>query len=161
MSITSVEKDFDNQTLIMIADFNAPLERVWTLWEDPRQLEKWWGPPGYPSTFEEHNLTPGGQVTYYMTSPEGETHRGWWRIDAVAPPTSLEFTDGFADQEGNPVEDMPVSTVHMQLSEHAGGTRMELRSVFASRDQMQQSLDMGVVEGMQAAIGQMDALLAA
>lgn len=161
MSITSVEKDLDNLTLILTTDFNAPLDRVWTLWEDPRQLEKWWGPPGYPSTFEEHNLTPGGQVTYYMTSPEGEKHRGWWRVSKVTPPTSLEFTDGFADQEGNPIEDMPVSTVHMQLSEHAGGTRMELRSVFATRDQMQQSLDMGVEEGIQAAIGQMDALLAA
>jgi uncharacterized protein YndB with AHSA1/START domain len=161
VSITSVEKDFDNRTLILIADFNAPLERVWTLWEDPRQLEKWWGPPGFPSTFEEHNLIPGGQVTYYMTGPEGETHRGWWRIDAVTPPTSLRFTDGFADQQGNPIEDMPVSSVHMQLSEHAGGTRMELRSVFASREQMQQTLDMGAAEGMQESIGQMDALLAA
>lgn len=160
MSVTSVEKDFDNTTLTLIADFSAPLDRVWTLWEDPRQLERWWGPPTYPSTFEEFNLTPGGQVTYYMTSPEGEKHRGWWRIIAVSPPTSLEFTDGFADQEGNPIEDMPVSTVHMQLSDHASGTRMEMRSIFASREQMQQTVDMGAVEGMQESISQMDALLA-
>lgn len=161
MSITSVEKDFDNQTLTLIADFNAPLDRVWTLWEDPRQLEKWWGPPTYPATFEEHNLTPGGQVTYYMTSPEGEKYRGWWRIDTVTPPTSLAFTDGFADQDGNPVEDMPVSTMRMQLSEFGGGTRMELRSTFATREQMQKLVDMGMVEGIQESIGQMDALLAA
>jgi len=161
VSITSVEKDFDNQTLTLIADFNAPLDRVWTLWEDPRQLEKWWGPPTYPATFEEHNLTPGGQVTYYMTSPEGEKYRGWWRIDTVTPPTSLAFTDGFADQDGNPVEDMPVSTMRMQLSEFGGGTRMELRSTFATREQMQKLVDMGMVEGIQESIGQMDALLAA
>lgn len=161
MSVTSVEKDFDNTTLTLIADFNAALDRVWTLWEDPRQLERWWGPPTYPSTFEAFNLTPGGLVTYYMTSPEGEQHRGWWRIIAVTPPTSLEFTDGFADQEGNPIEDMPVSTVSIKLSENAGGTRMEMRSVFASREQMQQTMDMGAVEGMQESIGQMDALLAA
>ena len=161
MSITSVEKDLDNLTLILTAEFNAPLDRVWTLWEDPRQLEKWWGPPGYPSTFEEHNLAPGGQVTYYMTSPEGERHRGWWRIDAVNPPTSLDLTDGFADADGNPAEDMPVGTMHMQLSEFGGGTRMELRSVFASGEQMQRSLDMGIEEGIKASIGQIDALLAA
>ena len=161
MSVTSVEKDFDNQTLTLIADFDAPLDRVWTLWEDPRQLERWWGPPGYPATFEEFNLTPGGRVTYYMTTPEGEKHRGWWRIDAVNPPTSLNLTDGFADADGNPAEDMPVGTMHMQLSEFGGGTRMELRSVSATREQMQQLVDMGMVEGIQASVGQMDALLAA
>jgi hypothetical protein len=37
---------------------------------------------------------------------------------------------------------------------------MELRSVFESREQMEQLVSMGVVEGLQQAVGQMDALLA-
>ena len=160
MSVTSVDKDFDNLTLTLIADFDAPAERVWELWADPRQLERWWGPPTHPATFEEHDLNPGGNVAYYMTSPEGEKFRGWWRITAVQPPTSLEFTDGFADQDGNPVPDMPVSTVRMQLSSHDGRTRMELRSAFDSREQMEELMKMGAAEGLQQSVGQMDALLA-
>jgi len=160
MSVTGVTKDLDNLTLTLVADFDAPIERVWQLWADPRQLERWWGPPTYPATVEQHDLTPGGQVTYYMTGPEGEKPRGWWRITSVNPPTSLEFTDGFADQDGTPIADMPISTVHMQLTEHDGGTRMELRSTFESREQMEQLLDMGAAEGLQQAVGQMDALLA-
>jgi uncharacterized protein YndB with AHSA1/START domain len=109
---------------------------------------------------EEHELTPGGDVTYFMTGPGGETHRGWWRVASVDPPKSLEFTDGFADQDGTPIADMPTTTVRMRLTEHDGGTRMEMRSVFDSREQMQQLVDMGAVEGMQEAVGQMDALLA-
>ena len=65
-----------------------------------------------------------------------------------------------ADQDGAPVPDMPVSTVRMQLTEHEGGTRMELRSSFESREQMEQILEMGVAEGLEQAVGQMDALLA-
>ena len=160
MSVTSVDKDFDNLTLTLIADFDAPAERVWELWADPRQLERWWGPPTHPATFEEHDLNPGGKVAYFMTSPEGERVRGWWRITAVQPPTSLEFTDGFADQDGNPVPDMPVSTVRMQLSSHDGRTRMELRSAFDSREQMEELMKMGAAEGLQQSVGQMDALLA-
>ena len=160
MSVTSVDKDFDSLTLTMTADFDAPAERVWELWADPRQLERWWGPPSHPATVEEHDLSPGGDVTYFMTSPEGEKHRGWWKITSVDPPRSLEFTDGFADQDGTPVADMPTTTVRMQLTEHDGGTRMELRSVFDSREQMEQLMDMGAAEGMQQSIGQMDALLA-
>jgi uncharacterized protein YndB with AHSA1/START domain len=49
MSVTRVDKDLDTLTLTLIADFDAPIERVWQLWADPRKLERWWGaadPPG-------------------------------------------------------------------------------------------------------------------
>jgi uncharacterized protein YndB with AHSA1/START domain len=161
MTVTSVTKDLDNLTLTLVADLDAPAERVWQLWADPRQLERWWGPPTHPATVEEHDLTPGGGVTYFMTGPDGERYRGWWRVASVNPPKSLEFTDGFADQDGTPVADMPVTTVQLQLTERDGGTRMELRSVYDSREQMEQLMTMGMVEGLQQAVGQMDALLAA
>jgi uncharacterized protein YndB with AHSA1/START domain len=160
MSVTNVDKDFDSLTLTLMADFDAPIGRVWQLWADPRQLERWWGPPSHPATVEEHDLTPGGDVTYFMTGPDGEKHRGWWRVTAVDPPKSLEFTDGFADHDGTPIADMPTTTVQMQLVEHQGGTRMELRSMFDSREQMEQLVSMGMAEGLQQAVGQMDALLA-
>lgn len=160
MTVTRVDKDFDNLTLTLVADFAAPVDRVWQLWADPRRLERWWGPPTWPATFVDHDLAPGGSVTYYMTGPDGEKARGWWQITSVTPPTSLEFVDGFADDAGQPAADMPTTTVRMQLAEHDGGTRMELSSAFDSREQMDQLVAMGMVEGLQGAIGQMDALLA-
>lgn len=159
MSVTSIQKDFDSLTLTLIADFDAPIDRVWQLWADPRQLERWWGPPTHPATVEEHDLTPGGSVTYFMTGPDGDRHRGWWRITAVNPPKSLEFIDGFADPDGTPNADMPTSSAHMELSVRDGGTRMELRSVFDSHEQMDQLVKMGMVDGLQQAVGQMDTLL--
>ena len=159
MTVTSTDKDFDNLAITLVADFEAPIERVWDLWADPRKLERWWGPPTYPATFEKHDLSPGGEVTYFMTGPEGDTHRGWWRVTSVDAPTSLEFTDGFADDEGEPKEDMPITAVQIRLLDHDGGTRMEIRSTFDSREQMQELVDMGAVEGLQQSVGQMDALL--
>ncbi len=160
MSVTSVDKDLDALTLTLIADFDAPAERVWDLWADPRKLERWWGPPTHPATMVDHDLTPGGAVTYYMTSPEGEKYHGRWNITAVDVPTSLEFIDAFADSDGKPVDNMPASTTQMQLSSYDGKTRMELRAVFDSREQMDQLLGMGMDEGLKLAVGQMDALLA-
>ncbi|TCC21159.1 SRPBCC family protein [Kribbella speibonae] len=159
MSVTSVDKDLEALSLTLIADFDAPAERVWDLWADPRKLERWWGPPTHPATMVDHDLTPGGAVTYYMTSPEGEKYHGRWNITAVDVPTSLEFVDIFADSEGKPL-DMPASTTHMRLSSHDGKTRMELRAVFDSREQMDQLLGIGMDEGLRLAVGQMDALLA-
>lgn len=161
MSVTSVEKDHDNLTLDLVADFDAPIERVWQLWADPRKLERWWGPPSWPATMEEHDLAPGGTVSYYMTGPEGEKSHGWWRITTANPPTSLEFTDGFADEDGKPTFDMPISTIRMQLTERGDSTRMELRSAFASLEEMEKLVNMGMEEGLRLAVGQMDALLAA
>ncbi|MEU9792531.1 SRPBCC domain-containing protein [Streptomyces sparsogenes] len=161
MSVTSVDKDLDNLTLTLIADFTAPVDRVWQLWADPRQLERWWGPPTHPATVERYDLTPGGEVTYFMTGPEGDKHHGWWRVASVNPPTSLEFLDGFAHEDGKPNDEMPTTTMRVRLTEHDGGTRMELRSVFDSREQMEQMAEMGMVEGLRQAVGQMDALLGA
>lgn len=160
MSVTSVEKDYDSLSLILIADFDASVEQVWELWANPRELERWWGPPTYPATMQTHDLTPGGEVTYFMTGPEGERHHGWWKIERVNPPVSLEFTDGFADEKGEPVEELPITTAKVRLIEQNGRTRMELHSFFASRGQMEQLVEMGMVEGLKLAVGQMDALLA-
>ena len=160
MSITSLDTDLDNLTLTLVADFDAPVERVWELWADPRKLERWWGPPSHPATFEEHDLSVGARSRYYMTGPEGDRHGGWWQIEAVDPPTSLELSDGFLDSDGNPTNELHNTRMAMQLTEHDGGTRMTMRSTFASREQMQELTEMGMVEGLRQAVGQMDALVA-
>jgi uncharacterized protein YndB with AHSA1/START domain len=98
-------------------------------------------------------------VTYFMTGPEGDRHRGYWRITAIDPPKSLEFVDGFANDDGTPNTDMPTTNVVLQLTDHDGGTRMELRSVYDSREQMEQMLNMGMAEGLRESVGQIDALL--
>ena len=48
MTVTNVDSDLDRLTLTLVAEFSAPVEKVWELWSDPRQLERWWGPPGIP-----------------------------------------------------------------------------------------------------------------
>jgi uncharacterized protein YndB with AHSA1/START domain len=160
MTVTSVDKDFDKLTFTLIADFDVTVERAWQLWADPRQLERWWGPPMYPATVEEHDLTPGGDVTYYMTSPEGEKHRGYWRVTAVNPPKELDLIDGFANPDGSPNTEIATTTTQVRLSEHNGGTRMELRAVYDTREQMEQVMQMGMEEGIKLAVGQIDAILA-
>ena len=58
MSVVSVEKDYDRRSLVLVAEFEAPIDQVWRLWADPRLLERWWGPPTHPATVEKHHLPP-------------------------------------------------------------------------------------------------------
>jgi uncharacterized protein YndB with AHSA1/START domain len=161
MSVTSIVKDREAKTMTISAEFDAAVDRIWELWADPRQLERWWGPPTYPATVEDHDLTPGGSVTYFMTGPEGDTHRGWWKVVSLDPPHRLEFEDGFADADGNPNPDLPVMTIRVSIeSEPNDRTRMIIETTFPSLEAMDQMVAMGMEEGINAAVSQIDQLLA-
>ena len=160
MPVTDVRHDLDNLTLTIAAEFAAPVERIWQVYADPRQLEKVWGPPTYPATVVDHDLKPGGRMTYYMTSPEGEKFAGYWQITAVDEPHSFAFDDGFADLDFNPNPDLPVSTNVYSFAPHDGGTRATYVNTYATAEGLQKVLDMGMIEGSRGAIGQIDGLLA-
>jgi uncharacterized protein YndB with AHSA1/START domain len=161
MTVTAVRKDPRTLTMTLEAEFDASPERVWQLWADPRQLERWWGPPGYPATFTRHDLAPGSRVEYHMTGPDGDQPRGYWEILEADAPHRLVFRDGFANADGTPNTDMPTNTARVRIEEIGGGrTRMSIESVFPSAEAMEQFLATGTDEGLTRALGQIDAILA-
>lgn len=160
MTIASVHKDSETLTMTITAHFDAPIARVWEMWENPRLLERWWGPPTYPTTVVDHDLTPGGGVSYFMTGPEGDQARGWWRVLVVDAPHRLEFENGFADESGSPNLDMPTMIIRVALSEGStGATQMAIVTAFPSFEAMKHIMSMGMEEGMSSAIAQIDAIL--
>jgi uncharacterized protein YndB with AHSA1/START domain len=160
VTVVSTTQDPENLTLTLVVDLAAPPARVWQVWADPRQLERWWGPPTWPATFVEHEVTPGGASRYFMTGPGGERSHGWWRMLSVDEPRSLEFEDGFADEGGRPTE-MPSMTSRVELEETPSGTQMTIRSAFRSAEDMERLMAVGVAEGMTSAAAQIDELLLA
>jgi uncharacterized protein YndB with AHSA1/START domain len=161
MTVTAVRKDPQSLNLTVEAEFDATPDRVWQLWADPRQLERWWGPPTYPATFTKHDLAPGSRVEYHMTGPEGDQPRGYWEIDEVEPPHRLVFHDGFANDDGTPNTDLPGNEVIVTIEEaDAGRTRMSIASNFPTPEAMEQLIAMGMEQGLTQAVGQIDAILA-
>ena len=161
MTVTNVDKDLDACTLTITAEFDAPLERVWELWADPRKLERWWGPPTYPATFTKHDLAPGGRVESYMTGPAGDQPHGYWDVLEVEPPRRILFRAGFANADGTPNTDLPINTIRVGIEEVAEGrTRMSIEIAFPSTKAMEQVLAMGTEEGLSQSVGQIDAILA-
>jgi uncharacterized protein YndB with AHSA1/START domain len=162
MPVTDVQHDLDALTITITADFAAPVERVWEVYADPRQLERVWGPPGYPATFVDHDLVPGGRMTYFMTSPEGEKYYGYWDVTGVQQPGRLDFQDGFAlDDTFTRNPDLPEVDNTYTFAASDGGTRATFVGSYSSPEALQKVLDMGVVEGSTLAINQIDDLLAA
>jgi uncharacterized protein YndB with AHSA1/START domain len=161
MTVTAVRKDLDRLTLSLDAEFDAPPARVWELWADPRQLERWWGPPSYPATVTAHDLRSGGRVEYLMTGPTGDQPRGYWEIVAAEAPRRLSFRDGLANADGTPNPEVPRHEVDVTIAELGNGrTRMSIESIFPDPAAMEQMLAMGMEQGLTQAVGQIDAILA-
>ena len=160
MTVIDSSNDAEQLTLTVVAEFDADIERVWQVWEDARKLERWWGPPTYPATFTRHEFVVGGQSRYFMTGPNGETPRGWWRIDAIEKPRSLDFANGLAGDDGEPAPGVAPAAGHVSFDALGERTRMTVLTRFVDAEQMHKMLDMGMQEGMTLAVGQIDALLA-
>jgi uncharacterized protein YndB with AHSA1/START domain len=161
MSVTSVMKDAETITMTVTAEYDVTAERAWQLWADPRQLERWWGPPTYPATVVDHDLRAGGRVTYFMTGPTGDTPGGFWDVLEVEAPRRLVVQDGFADDTGAPIEAMPSTRMQVDIADReGGGVVVTIASTFASVEAMEQLLAMGMEQGLREAMGQIDAVLA-
>lgn len=160
MPITSIDKDAEALTLTVVADFPVPLRRLWDAYADPRQLEKFWGPPGWPATFTRHDMAAGGRSEYYMTGPDGEKGGGYWEFVEVDAPHRFVVDDGFANPDGTANTDMPSMRVEFAFSETDGGSRLTTTTWFRSADELEQLLGMGMEGGLTAAMGQIDAVVA-
>jgi uncharacterized protein YndB with AHSA1/START domain len=159
MTVISTTTDPAARSLTVVAEFSAGPERVWALWENPRQLERWWGPPTYPATFTRHDFEVDGESRYFMTGPEGDKSRGWWRMHVIDEPRRLEFANGLAGDDGEPVPGVAPMAAYVTLEPADGGSRMTVVSKFVDEAQMEKMLAMGMSEGMTQAVSQIEGLL--
>jgi uncharacterized protein YndB with AHSA1/START domain len=161
MTVLTKTKDTEKLTLTLVAEFDATPGRVWEVFENPRQLERWWGPPTFPATFTRHDFVVGGESRYFLTGPEGESPRGWWRIDAIDKPRRLVFVNGLAADDGEPAPDVPPMSGEVTFEQVDKATRMTVVVRFVDIAQMEVMVAMQMPEGMTMAIGQIDVLLLA
>ncbi len=159
MPVTDVVTDAENLTMTVVADLAAPVERVWDAYSDPRQLERFWGPPGWPATFTHWDHTVGGKANYTMTGPRGEKASGTWEFVEIDAPRSFTVLDSFADEEGTPNPDLPSMRMTFTFEATADGTRMVNTSYFTSAEALEQVVAMGAIEGTKLAMSQLDAVL--
>lgn len=155
MPLTSVTKDAARLTLTVVGDYPVAQKRLWDAFADPRQLERFWGPPTFPATFTRHDFKVGGRAEYFLARPNGEKWSGSWKFTAVNPISSFEAQDGEDNAED---ANMPAS-MKFTFETTPTGSRMTCVTKFSSLEAMEQTTP-GMEEGLRAAIPQLDAVLA-
>ena len=155
MPLTSITKDAAKLTLTVVGDYPVPQQRLWDAFADPRQLERFWGPPAFPATFTRHDFKVGGRAEYFLTLPEGQKWNGSWKFTAVNPISSFEASDGEDNAED---ANMPAS-MKFGFESTPTGSRMTIVTQFSSIEAMEQTVP-GMEQGLRAAMPQLDVVLA-
>ena len=159
MTVITSSTNAEDLSMTMVAEFDAAPERLWNLWEDPRRLERWWGPPPYSVTFTRYEFQPGGECRYRMTGPEDMKIHGWWRMDTIDAPRRIEFAVGPSGDDGEPIPEAGSMRGVVTFERIGSRTRMTVLTQFADTAQMEEMISGGMEEGMRLQIGQIDALL--
>jgi uncharacterized protein YndB with AHSA1/START domain len=115
----------------IVRTYDAPLERVWKAWTDPKELMQWWGPDNVTIPECKVDLRVGG--TFYIVMEAGEAmgpYKGTkWPMQAeftaVEPHTKLAYT-AQAWVEGDKEETTIDQTTDITLTEEGGKTKVEV-----------------------------------
>ena len=95
-----------------------------------------------------------------MNGPDGQKSSGYWEFIDIDEPRSFEVKDGFLGEDGKPNAKMPSMRMRFTFEPHDNGTRMTTVTTFPSLQALEELLKMGMEEGLKAAMGQIDAVLA-
>jgi uncharacterized protein YndB with AHSA1/START domain len=116
------------RTVELTRIFDAPPERVFAAWTEPRHLARWFGPAGFTVHSCEIEARPGGVFRLCTRSPEGKDYwvRGLYR--ELVPPRRLVIASTADDERGVPALE---ELVEVTLTDEDGRTRLALRATAA------------------------------
>jgi uncharacterized protein YndB with AHSA1/START domain len=120
----------EKEDLVLTRVFDAPLERVWKAWTDPRQLAQWWGPAGFTNPVCEVDVRAGGALRIDMRGPDGTVYPMAGVFREVVAPEQLIFTSSALDQDGKPLFEI-LNTV--SFAGRNGKTTLTVRARVLSR----------------------------
>src|SRR3970282_872322 len=147
-----------DRELVIQRVFDAPRELVFRAYTDPEALVRWWGPREWTTEVRSMDVRPGGRWHYVMRGPGGEEAWGIATYREVVPPERLVYTDAFSDAEGSTVP--PEMEITVIFEDQGGKTLLSSTTLFASTEERQQVIEMGVVEGMGQTLDRLDEYLA-
>ena len=77
---------------------DAPRERVWRAWTDPKEMSAWFGPKGSETTHSDLDFRVGGSYHYAMRSGDVEMW-GLAMYREIEKPAKLVYVQQFSDKD--------------------------------------------------------------
>ena len=118
--------------------FQAPVERVWRLWEDPEQMKNWWSPKNFTAPVIHSDFRVDGKFLLSMRSSAGEMFWNTGVYREIIPYKKIVSTHSFSDESGRVVrgDEIPVPgvwpdeiTVTVEFSSSDGKTTVSVEEI--------------------------------
>lgn len=159
MNKTTFTKDIENAKLTIERVFPAERSRVWQAMTDATILDQWWAPSPWKTETVYMDFRVGGYWLYAMNGPEGEQHFGRMDYLEIVPGQRFKSSDVFCDADGNANESLPRQQMNFNLIEQGSETKVVSVVQYATAEDMEAILKMGMQEGLTMAQDQLETLL--
>ncbi|HXD77214.1 MAG TPA: SRPBCC domain-containing protein [Puia sp.] len=152
-------KDTGGRTLVVVRQFDAPLDKVWRAFTQQDILDQWWAPRPWKTETKSLDFRAGGLWLYCMVGPNGDRH--WCRVEftAVESGKSFKASSGFCDENGVPNPALPVMHWHTVFSATSAGSKIDVTIRFDKETDLKTIVEMGFETGFSMALGNLDELL--
>lgn len=133
--------------------FDAPRERVWKAYTDPKLIAQWWG-RGNKLDIERHELKVGGHWRF-VEHANGESHGFEGRFREVTPPERISMTFEWDGMPGY------TSLDTAEFIDMGGQqTKIVTTTLFFSTEERDGMLNAGMSEGLNQGYDALDRVLA-
>jgi len=149
--------------LVITREFAAPRELVWRVWNEPKHIEKWFGPQGFTTRVNSQDFTTGGKWDYVMIGPDGDEFPFNGVFLEIDPISKVVSTDEFGEEytERNPEMSMPkITSVTTLFEDHGETTRVVIKTLRATADDLKKHEEMGVEAGWNSSFEKLDVYIA-
>ncbi|MGW9855848.1 uncharacterized protein YndB with AHSA1/START domain [Staphylococcus hominis] len=145
--------------IIFSRTFKASINDVFDAYTNPSLFEQWFHPQGAKTKVYRFNVKEGGEAFFAIETPE-QTSYTLTEYQKVDRPNYLEYLDYFATPEGQ--KDTRLPGMHISInfkSDNKQMTTVTSTSMFPTKEEAQQAVDMGVEVGMNSTLDQLEKLL--
>lgn len=140
--------------------FAADRATVWACYTRAELLERWFAPAPLTTKTAHMGFREGGYWHYAMIDPEGNEYWGRTDYETIEPTTRYTGRDAFTDASGAPNADMPAAKLETMFEARGDETLVKTTIDYASPEDLQKVIDMGMEEGIASAYENLDAVIA-
>ncbi len=143
-----------DREVVITRVFDAPRDRVFRAYTDPKAIPEWWGPKGYTTVVETMEVRPGGAWRYLQRDTEGKEHAFHGVYRDVVPPERISQSFEYEGTPGHVVEET------VTFEERPGGkTLLTVRARYANKEDRDGMLSAGMEWGLRESYERLDAFL--
>lgn len=125
MTTSKTTTSTEGRDLMLTRIIDAPREKVFKAWTDPKLLTQWFAPKPWTTPTVQMDARVGGSSLFVMASPEGKEFPNRWVCLEAIPNQRLVFTDAYT--EAWKPSDKPFMTVILTFEDQGGKTKYSAR----------------------------------